>query len=359
MDLKRKSTHKPRKKSTNYLERRDDGTFEIDDDYVLKVKHYEDYDFDHEDFDKGPNTLQNGNFDCQNEDISYEQPIKKTPMRGIEFVSPDDSLELKQAKIKHRRKKTGLRLKKHKSKDILDSSDNGNDNSFLTNKDTFSAPTNADLTSGTSKERIDKILKTNEAIVQMDQAISGLGKVLKSDKIPDTGHEEITAPIIIDRTVSPETKCDIDLEKSSYWKGIPLKIFQNKDIASLLKLSEKYIIQELFINPTFALSQYILYNDDKLKHLPYLAGKTLAYSSDLGKFQAQALVDAFNVCDFRATDVKEYYKNNLHCPTDPPFWEKALNCLLSSSNNTSHHIEEIQGIQLIHKFGGPIYSNLY
>lgn len=246
--------------------------------------------------------------------------------------SPDDLLDFRspivkhsQSKIKHKQKnRNDQKLKKHKSK-------RGHGSPSRTSK--------GHLVSKNTKKKIEE---TDE-------------KWLKSYKIPKMENLE---PVILDRRNSLENAhFDIDLEDSScYWTGIELKIFQNKDIASLLDLSQTYIMKDFFTNPIKALTSYIMQNVDKKKHLPFLAQKILAYSTNKGAYQAKALINAFKLCNFSSTDIEEYYQSNLHCPTELPFCEKALHLLLlSTDQSTCNHIEEMQAQNLIQQTGGPVY----
>lgn len=188
---------------------------------------------------------------------------------------------------------------------------------------------------------------------------SGKGEWLKTYNIPQVDKERVNPPLLIDKRISPNTKYDIDLDESPYWKGVSLKVFQIKDIVKLLELSDEYILKELFLYPTTALCQWILYDREKVQHLPFLADKTLVYGTDSGGFQGKALQNAFKVSNISSTQVKEYCKNNLSCPTGPHLGDTALNILLSNPNIiVDNDTVEKQGIYLVKQTGGPVYCTL-
>jgi hypothetical protein len=216
------------------------------------------------------------------------------------------------------------------------------------------------------KRRISSSFDSNISKDNQKTKLKSKSKKRKRDTTPESSSSSSASsykvyrkrakpPVFIDKRSSPQARYDIDI-KDSYWDGIPLKIFQDRDIAKLLKLSEEYITMDMLINPTIALRQWILCDDEKVKRLPFLAGKTLAYDTDLTGFQAKALQDAFKMSNISINQVISYNQN---CPTKPSLGVKTLQVILSKKNMVvDNDIMERQGIQLIQQTGGPVYCRI-
>lgn len=319
--------------------------FDIDNDKVLQAVNYEDTIKDGESKIRSmsrspisaPKTSDFSSSSSSDSSIIESKPKQSTS----KYISRYNS----NSKLKHRhklKKVTTKRVKPSLESDVSNYNEDSDDFYYYDPK-----------LKSKDKPKNRKRLSTTPEVGLDDDIINSSLPQSKPCKIPAIRKEKVKPPVFIDKRISPKVKYDIDI-KNSYWEGVPLKVFQDKDVANLLELSEEYILNDFFLNPTAALRQWILHDQDKCKYLPCLAGKTIAYDTDLSGFQAKALQDAFNASNISTTQVKEC--NNHNCPTKPSLSAITLNIILAKQNIiVDNNITEKQGIKLIQQTGGPVY----